>query len=268
MTKLAMMFATGAVALTLCLATARLQAAPSGTSAGSQSAQTGPKGAPSGVTVKIGGRVTDFDGNPVDGATIELKNSRFENAAEGTSDKDGLYTLTAPKGIYMALAAVKDYRVKSLEYWAWTVPAERDIEINPRFDRLEVYGINAWRPQGGYKSYQIYFRPMSLTRTIKAVQAAGGMENLGKLAVIDIAPELTADDIQVAIAGQPVKVLQVNKVREASSPSQYLFGYLIQVPLPEKSPVAEYFPITIALIDRATGEKGEGCLYFHPARLL
>ncbi len=220
------------------------------------------------ATVKIFGRVTDFDGRPIEGATLELKNAHFENAAEGVSDKDGRYSLTAPKGTYMALAAVKDYRVKSLEYWAWTVPAERDIEINPRFDRLEVYGINAWRPQGGYASYQIYFRPMSLTRTVKAVTDAGGMENLGKLPVIDIAPELTADDIQVTIDGQPVKVLQVNKVREASSPSQYLFGYLIQVPLPEKKPTSEYFPIRITLTDRATGEKGEGCLYFHPARLL
>jgi hypothetical protein len=220
------------------------------------------------ATVKISGRVTDFDGRPIEGATIELKNSRFDNAAEGVSDKYGRYSLTAPKGTYMALAAVKDYQVKSLEYWAWTVPAERDLEINPRFDRLEVYGINAWRPQGGLASYQIFFRPMSLTRTVKKVTEAGGMENLGKLPVIDIAPELTADDIQVTIDGQPVKVLQVNKVREAAGPNQYLFGYLIQVPLPEKKPVTEYFPITITLTDRSTGEKGEGCLFFRPARLI
>jgi hypothetical protein len=221
-----------------------------------------------GTTVKISGRVTDFDGRPIEGATIELKNSRFDNAAEGVSDKDGRYALVVPKGTYMALAAVKDYRVKSLEYWAWTVPAERDLEIDPRFDRLEVYGINAWRPQGGYASYQIFFRPMSLTRTVKAVTEAGGMENLGKLPVIDIAPELTADDIQITIDGQPVKVLQVNRVREASGLNQHLFGYLVQVPLPDKKPTAEYFPITITLTDRATGEKGEGCLFFRPARLI
>lgn len=218
--------------------------------------------------VKIFGRVTDFAGHPVEGAAVELKTARFENAAEGTTDKEGRYSLTVPKGVYMALAAVKDYRVKSLEYWAWTVPAERDLEINPRFDRLEVYGINAWRPQGGFPSYQIYFRPMSLTRTIKAVEEAGGMENLGKLSVIDIAPDLSPDDIQVAIAGQAVKVLQVNKVREASGPNQYLFGYVIQVPLPEKKFVGDYFPITVTVTDKANGDKGEGCLFFRPAHLL
>lgn len=252
MKKLAIVIISGALVLTAELTQARPQAAQVKVQA----------------TVKISGRVTDFEGRPIGGATIEVKNSRFDNAAEGVSDKDGRYSLTVPKGTYMALAAVKDYRVKSLEYWAWTVPAERDIEINPRFDRLEVYGINAWRPQGGYASYQIYFRPMSLTRTMKAVMEAGGMENLGKLPVIDIAPELTVDDIQVAIDGQPVKVLQMDKVREASGPNQYLFGYLIQVPLAEKKPATEYFPITISLTDKATGEKGEGCLFFRPAHLI
>ena len=241
---------------TLVLAAGLIQAWP-------QAAQ-----AKAGATVKISGRVTDFEGRPIEGATIELKNSNFENAVESVSDKDGRYALAAPKGTYMALAAVKDYQVKSLEYWAWTVPAERDLEINPRFDRLEVYAINAWRPQGGYPSYQIFFRPMSLARTVKKITEAGGMENLGKLPMIDIAPELTADDIQVTINGQPVNVLQVNKVRETAGPNQYLFGYLIQVPLPEKMPVAEYFPITITLTDRVTGEKGEGCLFFRPARLI
>lgn len=252
MKKLGIVMISGMLVLTAALTQARPQAAQ----------------AKAPITVRISGRVTDFEGRPIGGATIELKNSRFDNAAEGVSDKDGRYSLSVPKGTYMALAAVKDYRVKSLEYWAWTVRAEQDIEINPRFDRLEVYGINAWRPQGGYASYQIYFRPMSLTRTMKAVMGAGGMENLGKLPVIDIAPELTVDDIQVAIDGQPVKVLQMDRVREASGPNQYLFGYLIQVPLPEKKPAPEYFPITITLTDKATGERGEGCLFFRPARLI
>ncbi len=140
--------------------------------------------------------------------------------------------------------------------------------IDPRFDRLEVYAINAWCPQGGYPSYQICFRPMSLTRTIKAVQEAGGMENLGKLKSLDIAPELAADDIHVTIGGEKVPVLVVNKVREAAGPDQTLFGYLIQVPLPLKTPTADYFPITITLTDRATGEKGEGCLFFRSAHLI
>jgi hypothetical protein len=235
--------------------------------AGITCAQTGASAVKSPNVVRISGQVADFEGRPIEGAVIELKNAQFNNAAEGKSDKDGRYSLLAPKGTYIALTAVKDYQVKSLEYWAWNVPAEQDLEINPRFDRLEVYAINAWRPQGGYPSYQIYFRPMSLTKTVKKITEAKGMENLKKLPVMDIAPELTAADIQVAIDGQPVKVLLVDKVRESGGPNQYLFAYLIQVELPEKKPVNEYFPITITIVDRATGEKGEGCLFFKPVRL-
>jgi len=234
----------------------------------SPSAQTPPRAAQTQETVTISGRVTDFEARPVEGATVELKDSHFNNVASTLSRADGRYSLQVPKGVYMALAAVKDYRVKSLEYWAWTVPAERDLVIDPRFDRLEVYAINAWRPQGGFPSYQIYFRPMSLTMVTKVVLDVGGMENLGKLKTIDIAPDLAPDDIQVTIDGQKVPVLMVNRVREAGGPDQTLFGYLIQVPLPPRTPTAEYFPITITLTDRATGEKGEGCLFFRPPRLI
>lgn len=76
----------------------------------------------------------------------------------------------------MALTAVKGYQVQSLEYWAWNAPADTDLEINPRFDRLEVYAINAWRLQGAYPSYQIYFRPLGLSSVAKKVMEAGSLE--------------------------------------------------------------------------------------------
>ncbi len=217
---------------------------------------------------RISGRVTDFDNNPVAGATVELKNSRFETVAGTTSGPDGSYSLTAPKGRYMALAAVKDYQTKSLEYWAWSVPAEGDLEINPRFDRLEVYALNAWRPQGGYPSYQIYFRPMSLTRTIKKVTEAGGMEGLGKLPLIDISPVLAAGDITVTIDGEAVGILKINRVLEAAGPAQDLFGYLIQTEFPKQKAGAGYRVIRVTITDRETGEKGEACLFLDPSRML
>ena len=215
--------------------------------------------------VRISGRVTDFKNQAIEGASVELKNTRFETVAKGVSGKDGGYTLAAPKGNYMALAAVKDYQVKSLEYWAWNVPAFGNLEINPRFDRLEVYAINAWRPQGAYPSYQVYFRPMSLTRVTKKITVAGGMDNLGKLPLLDIAPDLAVKDIAVTIDGEIVKVLEVNKIREAAGPKQDMIGYVIQTDLPGKKTAGEYSVITITLSDTETGEMGEGCLFFkHP----
>jgi len=217
---------------------------------------------------RIYGRVTDFRGLPVEGATVELKDARFQDAAAATTDKSGGYSLSVPKGTYMALTAVKDYQVKSLEYWAWSVPAERDIEINPRFDKLEIYAINAWRPQGGLRSYQIYFRPMSLSRVIAKAGEAGGLDNFKKLPVIDIAPDLAARDMKVTIDGQEVKILEVNKIREAAGPDQLIFGYVIQVPFPEKTAGKDYLTFTIMATDPATGDKGEGCLFFKAPKLI
>ena len=224
--------------------------------------QDPPQAAAAKAEITISGRVTDFSGNPVEGAQVELKDDHFKNAAAAVSGKDGRYEIKAAQGRYMALAAVKDYQVKSLEYWAWNVLAERDLEINPRYDRLEVYAINAWRPQGGYPSLMIYFRPMSFVKVVQKVTEAGGMEGLQKLSVIDIAPELAEAGIELSIDGKPAKVLQINKVREATGLTQYMFGYVLQTPLPERRTDRDYALINIALHDPSTGERGEGCLFF------
>jgi len=214
--------------------------------------------------VKIFGRVTDFEGQPIKGAMVFLKDARFEDVATAKSDEDGRYSLSAPKGRYMALAAVKHYMMKYLEYWAWNVPADQDLEINPRIDRMEVYAINAWQPQGAHPSYQIYFRPMSLSMVMARIKEAGSMADFQKLPVLNIAPELGKDDIKVVIDNQHVNILEVNRVCEAAGENQHMFGYLIQVSLPAKKIDQSYSSLTITLIDPATGDKGEGCFFIVP----
>ena len=211
--------------------------------------------------VKIYGRVTDFSGAPIAGAAVELKDRHFATVATDTSDKDGRYHLQVQPGTYLALAAVKDYQVSNLEYWAWNVPADTDLEINPRFDRLEVYALNAWQPQGAYPSYQVYFRPMSLLKVAAELKAVGSMDSMNKLPVLDIAPTLHKKGIEVTINGQKVPVLELNKVREACSPNQTMVGYLIQVGLPAIKTARKYDLIDVVLTDLTTGEKGEGCLF-------
>lgn len=217
-------------------------------------------------TVTISGRVTDFKGAAIEGAMVALKDDRFDDVAAAQTGADGRYSLTVPAGHYMALIAVKDYQVKSLEFWAWSVPAVRDLEIDPRFDRLEVYALNAWRPQGAYPSYQIYFRPMSLSRVGRLIMAEGGLENLSKLPVVDIAPPLDKDDIEISIDGQDVEVLEVNRIREASGPGRVMFGYVIQTDLPKKPADGEYSVIRVTITDPETKEMGEGWLYVRRTR--
>jgi hypothetical protein len=210
---------------------------------------------------RVNGRVMSFDGKPVAGAEVALKAANFENVAAVRSGADGSYSLTVEQGLYIALTAVKDYQTKNLEYWAWNIPAFGEVQVNPRFDRLEVYALNAWRPQGAYPSYQICFRPMSLMKTAAAVMKAGGMEGLAKLPLLDIAPDLGTGDIEVKINGGRVDVLRVNKVREASGPGQDMFAYLIQVALPRTPAPGDWVIFDVTLSDKTTGEKGEGRLY-------
>ncbi len=212
--------------------------------------------------VRISGRVTDFSNQPIGDAKVELLDSRFQTVVGTTTAADGTYALMAPKGNYMALVAVKDYLAKSLEYWAWSVPAQKNLEIHPRFDRIEIYALNAWRPQGALPSYQIYFRPMSLTRIRKKAIEAGGRENLGMFPLLDIAPDLSLKDIAATVDGETVKVLRINKIKEASAPEQDMVGYVIQVALPKRKATKKYRVLIVTLADSETGEKGEASLFF------
>ncbi len=209
----------------------------------------------------IRGRVTDFEGRPIAGAEVYLMTAAFNPAAKAVTAADGSYAIAAEAGTYMALAATKDYYTKSLEYWAWNVPAFGELEINPRIDRLEVYALNAWRPQGAYPSLQIYFRPMSLLRTKAAADKAGGKDKLYGLPLIDISPRLEAKDIAVKVGGEAVDILRISPVKEVSGPGRDMNAYLIQTTLPKNAGTGEWVVIDVTLTDAESGEKGEGRLY-------
>jgi hypothetical protein len=58
-----------------------------------------------------------------------------------------------------------------------------------------------------------------------------------------------------------MKILEVNKVREAAGGNQSIYGYLIQTTIPTNLKNSDYSQICIIVSDRETGEKGEGCLF-------
>lgn len=132
----------------------------------------------SGETVTISGQVTDFEGRPIDRCNVLLYYSDFSTAYETMTDKDGKYVMqSVKKGKYMTLYALRleEYprgsvlpkESQRLEFWAWNVIADRDLIINPRYHRLELYGTNAFKIFGGYDGLMIYFRPMSLGKLQK-----------------------------------------------------------------------------------------------------
>jgi len=129
-------------------------------------------------SVTIHGRVTDYNGQPIDSASVWWQNPQFNDIIEAITDKDGHYTARIPKGKYQSAASIylpsyAHIAMKSglpetehrLEFWAWDFIADRDTTLDIRYHRMEAYGLRAFRIPGAMPTYQIYVRPMSLTRT-------------------------------------------------------------------------------------------------------
>lgn len=226
--------------------------------------------------VKISGIVRDFDGKALDGVSVILKDKQFKSLYETLSDKDGRYALSVPKGMYYCLYAIRppEYRVSRLEYWAWNVPAYEDLEIDPRYDRMEIYGVNVFEPQvTPHETYMVYFRPMSLAKSRAIVEAqkvdarkfeqADRAEGLLRTApgnVLDMAPAtVTAGELTVEVNGAKAEILGITKTTEYARGIS-CYGYLVQVLKPKgaPAPLGRYDRITIVLRSAETGEAGMG----------
>lgn len=216
-------------------------------------------------SVIISGHVTDFNNNPLDSVTVKLMNKSFEDQYVTITDQTGYFKLIVAKGDYYCLYALKisEWMKTRLEYWTWNVPAHTDLVINPKYNRLEIYGMNAFEPQlGPYDTYMVYFRPMSLTKCLKYTDR-NNKQNFEKNAhlrkdTIDIAPNVIRnEDLKVSINDCESEVVGINKVVEYTRGS-YMYSYLIQI----KKPVGlintynEYDKISIMLISKETNEQG------------
>jgi len=212
-------------------------------------------------TVRVYGRLTDFEGVPLSGGDVEIKDAMFQPVCKTTTNENGEYTLEAERGLYMGIFAVKDYAVTNLEYWGWNLPAFEDTEINMKIGGLELYSINAFLIQMGPPgiSMMIYIRPMSLKRYMKIQEVT----ELNNEEILDISPNLNENDINITIDGMTTEILGINRITEAAvGNSQKVIGYIIQTSFPEIEYSKEYIKIHITLKDDETGEKGEGSLFW------
>jgi hypothetical protein len=212
--------------------------------------------------VRLHGQVTDFQGNPIDSVSIRLKNKQFENLYETLSDKDGKFSLQVEKDNYYCLYAIKlsDYNKTKLEYWAWNVPVFNDLEINPQYDRMEIYGVNVFEPQvTPHETYRIYFRPMSLIKNSCKIKIEKGD-------TLNIAPEaITPNELEIKINGIKTEVVGINKVTEYAR-GNYLYGYDVQIIKPQNKSVLNsiservngFDKISIILKSKETNEIGKG----------
>ncbi|WP_320054726.1 carboxypeptidase-like regulatory domain-containing protein [uncultured Acetobacteroides sp.] len=223
--------------------------------------------------VTIHGQVTDFKSNPIDSATVSITDKNFEQLYTTQTGADGRYSLKVPKGRYYSLWAINfnHYGKTKLEYWAWNIPAYSDLEINPQYDRMEVYGVNVFEPKvGPFNTYMIYFRPMSLTKSLRYFNQSNKEQyektSNAKHDTTDMAPKtIIPDELTVKINDKEVKILQIQKLTEYGRGS-YNYGYIIQV---QKEKDTSGKPgtdrITVILHSNETNESGRSdCFYEKP----
>lgn len=158
------------------------------------------------------GTVCDKQGCPIRGALVELKDRNFGTVASTVTDEKGRYHMDPEKKVYPFLIAVKDYAVNNLEYWCQNLDLRQDLQLDIRFDKLELYGLHAFRVKGGCNPLMVYFRPMSLKKYL----AGEG----------DIAPEIQT--VEARVDGQLLPVVKINPVREVAE-DQEMTAYLLQL---------------------------------------
>lgn len=162
------------------------------------------------------GNVKDKNGHAVSGANVEVKDEGFQTIYQTLSDAQGAYSIDLPSGKYPFVTAVKDYGVKNLEYWCQNINLAQDLQLDIRFDTLEIYGLHVFSVKGAYPSLMVYFRPMSLEKYKK-----GDM---------DICP--TIKSVHVFVNSVEVFILEQSKVLEYIG-DRALSAFLLQVEMPK-----------------------------------
>lgn len=227
--------------------------------------------------VKISGKVTDYKGKPIDSCTVLIYNPDFTEAYETISDSQGDYVLDSiPKGRYAAIAAMRinEYprllqvaqKNMKLEFWAWNVIADRDIILNIRYDKLELYGTTAFLEYGGRQELLIYTRPMSVTKVI-AYQNFVNKSEAEKNSIVTVEPKYMTFDVYAD--GKPLEIYSIQPLTMKNKDNSVGddMCYLLQVELP-KDVYTHNAPYEIKVVGHNSqyNEHGESVYFLEPPK--
>lgn len=190
----------------------------------------------------ITGFVTDQNGNKLENASVELKDSSFMTQRQAYTDSEGYFCFETEDAVYPFMTAVKDYAENYLEYWCQNISASADLCLNIRIDKLEVYGLHVFRVKGGLDALMAYFRPMSLVK----------FQN----GETDLCPEIR--EIQVTIDEKPAEILVQNMIKESIG-EQVTGACLIQFTTKDGIP-PDWRNIEIAITDTG-GHSGMASIF-------
>lgn len=222
--------------------------------------------------VIISGRVTDFNGKPIDSCTVMWQNEQYEPVFQTLTDSDGFYSVPIQKGKYNSMVAIyqPSYAQNAimkglprsehrLEFWGWNVIADRDTTLNIRYHRLEAYGIHSFYIPGATPAFQIYVRPMSLTRTYEWMKnQRSSVPNAGPT---KLSPSINEISIWVEIDGEEVAILHKQEIEEYVNANEAFNAYLLTVEKPKNLTNRPYWVIKVELSDLENGDRGEGLYY-------
>lgn len=224
-------------------------------------------------TITVSGQVTDFEGNPIDSSIISILSEKFEVIKETYSDKNGFYKIEGlKKGHYASLYAMrpKEYPRENavaekdmrLEFWAWNIVADTNIIINPRYQKLELYGTTVFEYLGGYKGLFVYFRPMSLTKYISySKDIYLNKKKTETTTNVSVKPENLK--VTVYADDELLKINAIHPIEEfAGKDNIPMTAFLVQVDAPKTKPKRAYMIFRVEAENTEFGEKGEN-VYFY-----
>lgn len=183
----------------------------------------------------ISGNITDFDNKPYK-AFFSVGPDEFTTPVSVWSDEKGKYSIQLPERTYN-IFYVDDhtYAISTLESWSWKMIVDRDEELNYKVGNGEVYNLQVWASNGGYNTYNLFFRPMVLPQINGQKQFTDTLSNR-PIKVFDIAPELKKENITVKVNGKELEIIAMQKVYDCGERKNELSGmpaYLISVKRPK-----------------------------------
>ena len=194
---------------------------------------------------EIYGTVYDKNNNPLEKALVALLNNKFEIEYSDETNNEGKFNLSVEPKYYPFFIAVKEYKENYLEYWSQNIDLDEDLEINPKIDVIEIYGLHCFQVKGAGNYLMVYFRPMSLSK-FKANEK-------------NIVPDIGKESLTVSVNGEFCEILTLSRVEEQFSDAQ-MTSFLIQIST-DGVKFSDKNKLELSIIDR-NGDYGEASIFF------
>ena len=194
---------------------------------------------------EIYGTVYDKNNKPLEKALVAILNNKFEIEYSDETNNEGKFNLSAEPKYYPFFIAVKEYKENYLEYWSQNIDLDEDLEINPKIDVIEIYGLHCFQVKGAGNYLMVYFRPMSLSK-FKANEK-------------NIVPDISKESLTVSVNGEFCEILTLSRVEEQFSDAQ-MTSFLIQIST-DGVKFSGKNKLELSITDR-NGDYGEASIFF------